>query len=181
MTITELMNGFVRRRSGLLLAGVQAALMLSTALLFWFDRQTSPRAWVPTAPVDPNLPIRGRYITLMMVVPLISTKSETETSDLVGTWQSVQLHVDADRLLAVQKSPSGAGDFGGTIRLSQGSLVVDLDPELAFFIPPDVKDPSIRPDGSTLWVEVTLPGSGAPRPIQLGVDNDGQIEPLALR
>ena len=31
------------------------------------------------------------------------------------------------------------------------------------------------------WVEVTLPGLGAPRPIQLGLERDGQIEPLALR
>ena len=107
MTITELMNGFVRRRSGLLLAGVQAALMLSTGLLFWFDRQISPRAWVPTAPVDPNLPIRGRYITLNMVVPFIPTRADNSTIDLIGSWQHVQLRVQADRLQAMQKIRAG--------------------------------------------------------------------------
>ena len=57
-------------RSGIGLAAVQAVLMLSTGVLFWIDREISPRAWVATAPVDPNLPIRGRYITMTMLVPL---------------------------------------------------------------------------------------------------------------
>ena len=175
------MKSRVRWKPGLLLAGVQAALMLSTGLLFWFDRQISPRAWVPTAPVDPNLLIRGRYITLNMVVPFVPTNADVSAVDLVDSWQNVQLRVEADRLQAVQKVGAGSNNHGGIVRLHDGSLVVDPGPELAFFIPPDVKDPSIRADGSNLWVEVTLPGSGAPRPIQLGIEKDGQIEPLALR
>ena len=175
------MKSRVRWRPGLLLAAVQAALMLSTGLLFWFDRQISPRAWVPTAPVDPNLPIRGRYITLNMVIPFVPINADVSTVDLVGSWQNVLLRVEADRLQAVQKVGAGLNNLGGVIRLSEGSLVINSGPELAFFIAPDVKDPSIRPDGSTLWVEVTLPGLGAPRPIQLGIEKDGRIEPLALR
>ena len=175
------MKSRVEWSPGLLLAGVQAALMLSIGSLFWFDRQISPRAWVPTAPVDPNLPIRGRYITLNMVVPFIPTSTDVSSVDLVGSWQNVQLRVEADRLQALQKVGEGLNNFGGVIRLSKGSLVVNPGPELAFFIPPDVKDPSIRPDGRTLWVEVTLPGLGVPRPIQLGIEKDGRIEPLALR
>lgn len=175
------MKSRVRLRPGLWLAGVQAVLMLSTGWLFWFDRQISPRGWVSTAPVDPNLPIRGRYIILNMVVPFVSTRTDVSAVDLVGSWQHVQLRVEADRLLAVQKDGAGFNDHAGVIQSSDGSLVVNPGPELAFFIPPDVKDPLIRADGRTLWVEVTLPGSGAPRPIQLGLEKDGQIEPLALR
>ena len=175
------MNSRVRWRPGLLLAAVQAALMLSTGLLFWFDRQISPRAWVPTAPVDPNLPIRGRYITLNMVVPFVPTRTDVSAVDLVGSWQNVQLRVEADRLQAVQKVGAGLNNHGGVIRLIEGSLVVNPGPELAFFIPPDVKDPSIRPDGSTLWVGVTLPRLGAPSPIQVGIEKDGPLEPLVVR
>ena len=175
------MKSRVGWRPGLLLAGVQAALMLSTGLLFWIDRQISPRAWVRTAPVDPNLPIRGRYITLNLVVPFVPTSTDVAAIDLVGSWQDVQLRVEADRLQAVQKVGARFNNHAGEIRLIEGSLVVNPGPELAFFIPPDVKDPSIRPDGRTLWVEVTLPGLGVPRPIQLGIEKDGRIEPLALR
>lgn len=175
------MNSRLHWRPGLLIAGVQAALMLSTGLVFWFDRQTSPRAWVPTAPVDPNLPIRGRYITLNMEVPFTPTRTDVSTSNLVGTWQALNLRVEGDRLMAEQVVRERANSYWGEIRLNEGSLVVNPGPELAFFIPPDVKDPSIQPDGSTLWVQVTVPDFGEPRPIQLGLEKDGQITPLALR
>jgi hypothetical protein len=53
---------------------------------------------------------------------------------------------------------------------------------VAFFIPPNVPDPSLRPAGEELWVEVSLPKRGSPRPIRLGVKrNGGEITPLDLR
>jgi len=56
-----------------------------------------------------------------------------------------------------------------------------LDNALAFFIPEHIPDPSIRAEGEELWVEVTLPKQGPPRPIQLGVRKDGgAIIPLGL-
>ena len=116
-----------------------------------------------------------------MVVPFVPASTDVSAADLVDSWQHVQLRVEADRLQAVQKVGAGFNNPGGIIRLSEGSMVVNPGLELAFFIPPDVKDPSLRPDGSTLWVEVSLPGLGAPRPIQLGIEKDGLIEPLALR
>ncbi len=51
---------------------------------------------------------------------------------------------------------------------------------LAYFIPEHVPDPSIRQKGEELWVEVTLPAKGPPRPIRLGVKKSGVITPLAL-
>ena len=57
-----------------------------------------------------------------------------------------------------------------------------LEPSVAFFIPPGVADPSRRPPGEQLWVEVTLPVAGPPRPIRLGVKRgEGPITPLELR
>jgi len=52
---------------------------------------------------------------------------------------------------------------------------------VAFFIPEKVPDPSIRPQGEELWVEVTVPREGPPRPIRLGVRKDGELTPLSLR
>ena len=69
-------------------------------LLFWIDREISPRAWVPTAPVDPNLPIRGRYITMTMLVPLRTNNLIESDGELLNTWQTVQLGVEGDRLIA---------------------------------------------------------------------------------
>ena len=168
-------------RSGIGLAAVQAVLMLSTGVLFWIDREISPRAWVPTAPVDPNLPIRGRYITMTMLVPLRPNDLSKSDAELLNTWQTVQLDVEGDRLIAQINDQSIRNQFNGRIRQRQDTLFVNLDHELAFFIPPDVQDPSIQPDGRTFWVEVTLPRFGAPRPIQLGLETNGLIEPLPLR
>jgi hypothetical protein len=57
-----------------------------------------------------------------------------------------------------------------------------LAPTVAFFIPPRVADPSRRLPGEQLWVEVTLPVEGPPRPIRLGVKRGaGPITPLELR
>jgi hypothetical protein len=56
-----------------------------------------------------------------------------------------------------------------------------LSEPLAYFIPERIEDPSRRPVGEELWVEVTVPPKGAPRPIQLGVEKDGRVTPLNLR
>ncbi|HLK61834.1 MAG TPA: hypothetical protein VKU19_00245 [Bryobacteraceae bacterium] len=52
---------------------------------------------------------------------------------------------------------------------------------LAYFIPDRVPDPSRRPPGEELWVEVSVPRTGPPRPIRLGVKKDGVLRPLDLR
>lgn len=40
---------------------------------------------------------------------------------------------------------------------------------VAFFIPPNVPDPSVLAPGEELWVEVSVPAKGSPRPIRLEV------------
>ena len=51
---------------------------------------------------------------------------------------------------------------------------------LAFFIPEHVPDPSIRAAGEELWVQVSVPENGPPRPIQLGVKRNGVLTPLPM-
>jgi len=51
-------------RKGLWVAVLQLVLVASLGAKFTYDRATRPRVWVRTAPVDPNLPIRGRYVRL---------------------------------------------------------------------------------------------------------------------
>jgi hypothetical protein len=52
---------------------------------------------------------------------------------------------------------------------------------LAFFIPENIPDPSVRQPGEELWVEVTLPKEGPPRPIRLAVKtDDGRFTPLDI-
>jgi len=53
---------------------------------------------------------------------------------------------------------------------------------LAFFITEHIPDPSRRPPGEELWVEVTIPKKGPPRPIRIGIKKaDGPIVPLEFK
>jgi len=53
---------------GLTIAAVQVGLVASLGAKLLYDRTTRPRVWVIAAPYDPTLPIRGRYVSLQLVV-----------------------------------------------------------------------------------------------------------------
>jgi hypothetical protein len=95
------------------------------------------------------------------------------------------LRAENDQLVAVPDPKAGTA-FGGSgfwfeMMGPRGQQVPTLIELLAFFIPEHVQDPSVRSQGEELWVEVTLPKKGPPRPIRLGVKKgDGPITPLAL-
>jgi hypothetical protein len=57
------MNSF---RKGIILGALQCALVVSLTGKLFYDRATCPRIWVKTLPYDPSLPIRGRYLSLML-------------------------------------------------------------------------------------------------------------------
>ena len=69
---------------------------------------------------------------------------------------------------------------GRYVRLQLRGETEDLRGPVAYFIPPNVPDPSRRPQGEELWAEVSVPKKGAPRPIRLGVKKDGVLTPLDL-
>ncbi len=51
---------------GIVVGVLQCALVLSLAGKLVYDRATCPRVWVKTLRFDPNLPIRGRYLSLLL-------------------------------------------------------------------------------------------------------------------
>ena len=117
---------------GLLLAALECVIVLSLAGKLLYDRATCPRVWVQTLPLDPNLPLRGRYLDLRL-------------APHTGTEHYAQL--------ATQR--------------------------VLFFLPEHTL-PFEKQARSDLWVEVTIPRKGPPRPIQLGLKKDGRIEPLQI-
>jgi hypothetical protein len=92
----------------------------------------------------------------------------------------VVLRSEADQVRAELASP--ATPRSRSLRAVPQGNRWQLEPSVAYFIPPQVTDPSRRPPGEQLWVEVTLPAEGPPRPIRLGVKRgDGPIVPLETR
>lgn len=153
-----------RFAKGLFLAGFHVALVLSVVAKYRSDRASLPRVWARAVPYDPNLPIRGRYVRLQVEVEIPAGPT--------GPGWAI-LSVDNDRLVA---TPSGP-DAGLLIRTLPGNRVA-LQDAVAYFIPEHIPDPSRRPLGEELWVEVSVPKRGPPRPIRLGVRKDGQLTPL---
>ena len=176
-------------KKGLVVALIHVALVSSIGAKLLVDRATRPRVWVRTAPVDPSLPIRGRYVSLRREVApsggLVLPEGKTEqlahgaTFTVPPEWVTVRLMAEGNSLVAV---PSDDPRDPSAVRgLRDGQVVAIVQSPVAYFIPESAADPSRRASGEELWAEVTVPKSGLPRQIQLGVKKDGVITPLVLR
>jgi uncharacterized membrane-anchored protein len=176
-------------RKGIWVAVVQVAILGSLGGKLMVDRATRPRVWVRTTPVDPDLPIRGRYVRLRVEAAVgpglaLAPPPRAVNPGSVGQTTLVQalpvsLSIQNERLVALP-SPDARGLYAwGAER--DGRTVAILNEPLAYFIPEHVTDPSRRAAGEELWAEVTIPRAGAPRPIRLGVKKDGVLTPLELK
>lgn len=167
---------------GLVAAAVQVLLLASVGLKFLYDRANYPRVWVETAPYDPDLPIRGRYVRIAVLVDAKRSDSSAPTAPTAPPGGPAmflgRLELQGERLAAIEDDDSR--HWVSSRRCGEAQCW-QLNEPLAYFIPEHVADPSRRPAGETLWVEVTVPPRGAPRPIRLGVRKNGALTPLDLR
>lgn len=169
---------------GLVIAVIHVCLVASLGAKLLYDRATLPRVWANTVPYDPNLPIRGRYVSLQLIVEPRTIQPAPEPQRKWRPSLPAVLHIESGRLVA-ETGPRGVPHRPSGLhvqRINRGDKeLVVLEEPVAFFIPEHVHDPSQRPPGEQLWVEVTLPKKGVPRPIRLGVRKDsGPIVPLDL-
>lgn len=154
---------------GIIVAVLHCLIVLSVAGRYALDRQRLPRAWVKTGPVDPNLPIRGRYVSMRLEV-------DVAAGTPVG-WTPAHLSAVNGRLVADPAPSPGSGVSISTLRNGAGLI----QEPVAFFLPEHADDPSRRKPGEELWVEVSVPPKGPPRPLRLGVKRDGVLTALDLR
>jgi hypothetical protein len=56
-----------------------------------------------------------------------------------------------------------------------------LDEPVDFYIAEHAADPTRLKPGQELWIEVTVPPQGPPRPLQLALKQDGVWKPLAFQ
>jgi hypothetical protein len=161
-------------RKGLIVAALHVGIVSSLGAKLLVDRATRPRVWARTAPADPNLPIRGRYVRLRI-------EADPSTAFSAGDSQVVPIALSVkDGRLAAARDPESTKMYARLGQRGGAPIAVLIEP-VAYFIPEHVTDPSIRQPGEELWVEVTVPRAGAPRPIRLGVKKDGVITPLDVR
>lgn len=159
---------------GVAVAVLQCLMVLGVAGKYALDRERLPRVWAKAAPVDPYLPVRGRYVSLRLQV---------EASPEAAQWMSARLSAVEGRLVATQDPTGSVHIMPEGARRTRGAMAAQwvLVEPVAFFIPEHVPDPSRLAAGEELWVEASVPARGSPRPIRLGVKRDGVLTPLELR
>jgi hypothetical protein len=166
---------------GILLAVLHLAIVGSLGAKLLYDRATRPRVWVRSASYDPDLPIRGRYASMRLEVsaPIASREVRGEGKYQWVNSKSAHLTVENGVLMAVpDERGSVSFSFPAT---GQNQMQAFLNEPVAFYIPEHALDPTRRLPGEELWVEVTVPKKGPPRPIQLAVKKRESFTPLDLR
>ena len=159
------------RTKGFVIAALHVAIVCALGAKLLVDRTVRPRVWVEVAPFDPDLPIRGRYVSLQVK----AIARDFPGSGGRGEWNHALLSVENDQLVATRSNPV-SGEAVRIENLGENPTVVLTTP-IAYFIPEHVADPSSTPG---LMAEVTVPSKGPPRPIRLGVKNGDRITPLDL-
>lgn len=172
-------------RKGLILGAVQLLLVASLGAKFAADRARFPRVWAPTVAYDPDLPIRGRYLSVRLRVDASRVYETKELPNNVrgnfwGEMRDVYLHAEAGHLVA-SPAPRPTGVQVTRWRTATGEEVATLFEPVSFFLPEHALDPSRRKPGEQLWVEVTVPKKGPPRPIRLAVKRGDMFTPLDIK
>ena len=180
---------------------IQLVLVCSIAAKYLYQRWTCPRVWTRTVAYDPELLMRGRYLSLQLVVDgcestLPSARQANFPRDYNGVAVSgnftirgeirsafsAELKVINNRLSAIYIRDADKERSGQTV-VAFHRLPCDqmrLASPVNFYISEHARSPLPRDPGSELWIEVTVPANGPPRPIQLAVKQNGQWQPLTF-
>jgi hypothetical protein len=174
------------RAKGIAVLVVQLALVLSIAAKYAWERHSCPRVWTRTGQFDPDLPLRGRYIALTLTADACALprdkanvqhdwKNGHETSDILS-WQWSVLPRAKDGALTGILADDARPEEKEVLTLRNGMPCNygQLNASTEFFISERARQPFPLAPGEQLWVEVTVPPSGPPRPIQLAL-SDGKI------
>jgi hypothetical protein len=169
-------------RKGLLLAAIQLALVVSLGAKLLYDRATRPRVWVLSEVYDPDLAIRGRYLSERLRLPAEgftykkSSQPNANDSYLNRDWAYFEIR---DAQLIAKQQGTGSGAWVYLRKNNDDTLTAVVDEPVLFFISEHARVPALKP-GEETWIEVTLPTQGPPRPIRIGVKRDGVLAPLKL-
>jgi hypothetical protein len=172
-------------RKGIILTILQLALVASLGAKYSVDRARFPRVWAQTAAYDPDLPIRGRYLSVRLRVNAdrVFAGSEVPIGNQVNFWndqRDVYLRAEDGHLVALP-APRPTGLRVTRWKTRNGDVVAGITEPVDYFLPEHAIDPSRRQPGEELWIEVTVPEKGPPRPIRLAVKRGDAFTPLEIK
>jgi hypothetical protein len=172
-----------RLTKGLILAAIQLAIVASLGAKLALDRARLPRAWAKVRSFDPDLPIRGRYLALQLVVHVQPSgenkagSTRPEYKNPCSRWGKLQATNGQ-----LEATPTEY-DHGVSLMACQtpNQQEVLLAQPVLFFLPEHAENPMQTARGGELWAEVTVPKAGPPRPIRLAVKKGNSFTPLEIK
>ena len=189
-------------KTSIVLLVIQLALVSSIAVKYLYQRARCPRVWVRTAAYDPNMVMRGRYLSLQLTVDGCqrtlpsalhavfprNSDGTTRPNGFHVNWQGAvrfraKLKVEGDKLLAIRIPEADLTSKGVDVTAWPDSScdAMRLDQPVDFFIAEHAADPTRLQPNQELWIEVTVPPKGPPRPLQLALKQNGAWKPLAFQ
>ena len=180
---------------------IQLVLVCSVAAKYLYQRWSCPRVWTRTVAYDPELVMRGRYLSLQLTVDgcqstLPSAKRADFPRDVNGAAVQgqyairgggnvefpAQLKVADNKLWAIGIREVEKREGERTVMAPPGAPCdqMRLVEPVNFYISEHATSPLPLVSGAELWIEVTVPPKGPPRPIQLALKQDGRWQPLAF-
>ena len=181
---------------------IQLALVSSVAATYAWQRHEYPRVWTRAYGFDPESPLRGRYLSLQVGVDgcsstLPSAKQALFPRDYNGAIKPgpyavrpteriefrAQLKAEKDTLDAVYISDEDTQRLGQRVTATQGEPCsrMRLTQPVNFYIPDNARSVLPLAPGQELWIEVTVPPQGPPRPLRLAIKDNSSWKPLDLR
>jgi uncharacterized membrane-anchored protein len=189
-------------KTSIVLLVIQLALVSSIAAKYLYQRVRCPKVWVRAAAYDPNMVMRGRYLSLQVTVdgcqstlpsalhaifPRNSDGTPRKGGFSVARDSSVRfpakLSVEANKLEAIRIPETDSSSKGVEVTAPPGANcdAMRLEEPVDFYIAEHAADPTRLQAGQELWMEVTVPPKGPPRPLQLALKKDGAWKPLAFQ
>ena len=189
-------------KTSIVLLLIQLALVSSIAAKYLYQRRSCPRVWVRAAAYDPEMVMRGRYLSLQLTVDGCqstlpsalravfprNSDGTTKPSGFHVNWQGAvqfraKLKVENKKLLAIRipEADLTSKGVGVTAWPDSSCDAMRLDQPVDFYIAEHAADPTRLQPGQELWMEVTVPHQGPPRPLQLALKDNGVWKQLAFQ
>ncbi len=178
-------------RTSLALLVIQLALVSLIAAKYLYQRSTCPRVWTRAAAYDPEMVMRGRYLSLQLTVNACGStlpaarpaEGWRNPSFEPVVWFPAKLKVENNQLVAVRIAEEEGRNAVNTVLVPRGAScdALRLQQPVDFYIAEHAADPTRTRPCQELWIEVTVPPQGPPRPLQLALKEDGVWKPLAFQ
>ena len=172
--------------ASLALLVTQLAIVSSAAARYLYLRWTGQRVWTRTMVYDPDMLMRGRYVSVQLMVDGCENKppyGPPATTPSPGPVQfSARLQVEGGKLAAIRLAQSDSRSGAQMVSAWPGLTCeqMRLEVPVDFYIGEHAANPAEIKPGQELWVEVTVPRKGPPQPIQLALKEGKTWKPLGL-